>query len=72
MGERYAAEHGLCVEQFPAKWGTYHKGAGPIRNKQMVQSANVVVAFWDGKSTGTKNIIDCAKAENIPCTVIMV
>jgi len=72
MGERYAAEHGLSVEQFPAEWGTYHKGAGPIRNKKMVQSADVVVAFWDGKSTGTKNIIECAEAENIPCTVIKV
>ena len=72
MGERYAAEHGLKVDQFPADWGTYHKGAGPIRNKEMVQSADAVIAFWDGDSTGTKNIIDCANAENIPCIVIKV
>ena len=72
MGERYAAEHGLSVDQFPADWGAYHKGAGPIRNKEMVQSADAVVAFWDGKSTGTKNIIDCAMAENLPCIVIKV
>ena len=72
MGERYAAEHGMSIDQFPADWGAYHKGAGPIRNKEMVQSADAVVAFWDGKSTGTKNIIDCAMAENLPCVVIKV
>lgn len=72
MGERYAFEHGLKVERFPAEWGIYHKGAGPIRNKEMVRNANAVIAFWDGESSGTKNIIECAKAENIPCIVISV
>ena len=72
MGERYAAEHGLKLEQFPAEWGIYHRGAGPIRNMQMVQSADAVVAFWDNKSSGTRNIIDCARTENIPCKVISI
>ena len=72
MGEQYAAEHGYKVEQFPAEWGVYHKGAGPIRNMQMVKTADAVVAFWDNQSTGTKNIIDCAKQENILYKVISV
>ena len=72
MGEQYAAEHGYKVEQFPAEWGVYHKGAGPIRNMKMVQSADAVVAFWDNKSSGTRNIIDCARQENIPYKVISV
>lgn len=72
MGERYAAEHGLKIEQFPAEWGKYHKGAGPIRNMQMVQSADAVVAFWDNESAGTKHIIDCARQKNIPCKVISI
>ena len=70
MGEKYAAEHGIKLEQFPAEWGVYHKGAGPIRNLQMVQSADAVVAFWDNTSSGTKNIIDCARKKGIPCKVI--
>ena len=70
MGERYAAEHGLSVEQFPAEWDVYHQGAGPIRNMQMVQNADAVVAFWDNESTGTKNLIECAKKTGVPCTVI--
>lgn len=70
MGEQYAAEHGIKLERFPAEWGIYHKGAGPIRNMKMVQSADAVVAFWDKESSGTKNIIDCARQEHIPCIVI--
>ena len=72
MGEQYAAEHGYKIDQFPAEWSKYHQGAGPIRNLEMVKTADAVVAFWDNQSTGTKNIIDCAKQENIPYKVISV
>jgi len=72
MGEQYAATHGYKVEQFPAEWGIYHKGAGPIRNMKMVKSADAVVAFWDNQSSGTRNIIDCARQENIPYKVISI
>ena len=72
MGEQYAAEHGYKIDQFPAEWSKYHQGAGPIRNLEMVKTADAVVAFWDNQSTGTKNIIDCAKHENIPYKVISV
>ena len=58
MGEQYAAEHGYKIDQFPAEWGKYHQGAGPIRNLQMVKTADAVVAFWDNQSSGTRNIID--------------
>lgn len=72
MGEQYAAEHGYKIDQFPAEWGKYHQGAGPIRNLQMVKTADAVVAFWDNESSGTKNIIDCARQENIPYKVISI
>ncbi len=72
MGERYAAEHGLKIERFPAEWGIYHKGAGPVRNMQMVKSSDAVIAFWDKESSGTKNIIDCARQEHIPCKAILI
>ncbi len=72
MGEQYAAEHGYKTDQFPAEWGKYHKGAGPIRNLQMVKTADAVVAFWDNESSGTKNIVDCARQEHIPYKVISI
>lgn len=64
LGEKYAEKHGLKIERHPANWGRYGRGAGPIRNAEMVKSSDGVVVFWNGESTGAKNIIDCAKAEN--------
>ena len=72
LGERYAAEHGLKIERYPAEWEKYHQGAGPIRNEKMVQGADAVIVFWDSESTGTKNIIECARKENIPYKIVRV
>ena len=72
LGERYAAEHNLRIERFPAEWEKYHKGAGPIRNTKMVQSADAVIVFWDNESSGTKNIIECARKQDVPYRIIRV
>ena len=70
LGEKYAQAHGYKLEQVPAQWAKYHQGAGPIRNKQMVKTADAVLVFWDNESSGTRNIIECARAENIPCKIV--
>lgn len=72
MGEKYAAEHGLKIEQFPAEWDKYHQGAGLIRNKEMVHNADAVVAFWDNESAGTKHIIEYARQKSVPCKIISI
>ena len=64
LGEKYAEKHGLKIERHPANWGFYGRGAGPIRNAEMVKESDGVIVFWNGESAGAKNIIDCAKAEN--------
>ena len=45
---------------FLPDWDKYGKSAGFIRNKLIINEADMVVAFWDGKSKGTKNSIDLA------------
>lgn len=60
MGERFATQFNIPLKIFPADWKTHPKAAGPIRNRQMAEYADVLVAFWDGKSAGTKNMIDTA------------
>lgn len=60
-GERYAKERGLSIHYFQAEWKKYGKAAGPIRNEEMAQNADALVAFWDGKSPGTRNMIEMAK-----------
>ena len=54
LGERYAQERGYETEVYPADWKTNGRAAGPIRNAQMAAVADALIAFWDGKSRGTK------------------
>ncbi len=70
LGERYAKERGYKLECYPADWGHYGKAAGPVRNMNMANVADDVIVFWDGESSGTKNMIETAKAKSIPCTVV--
>lgn len=61
LGKRWAEEHNLVVKMFPANWEEYGKAAGMIRNSEMGEYADFLVAFWDGKSRGTKQMIDYMK-----------
>ena len=61
LGERYAKEKGYDLKVFPADWNKHGKGAGHIRNKQMAEYGDMLIAFWDGESKGTKNMIDTSK-----------
>lgn len=66
LGERYAIEHGFQIERFPAEWKRYGRAAGPKRNEQMAKSADLVICFWDKKSSGTKSMIQYTKKYNKP------
>lgn len=74
FGEEYAAIHSLKITVFKPDWKQYGRGAGPIRNREMLKYAMegkpIVIAFWDGKSKGTKNMIDQAKKVNATVHVI--
>ena len=64
LGERYAREKGYDIKQFPANW-SLGKSAGYIRNDEMAQYADMLIAFWDGTSKGTKHMIDLANKRGI-------
>lgn len=70
LGERYAKEHKLSIQQFPPDWDLWGKAAGPIRNRKMAQVADVIFVFWDGKSKGSQSMIQCAKNAKAQCFVI--
>lgn len=65
LGEQYAREHNLKLTRFPADWDRWGKSAGYKRNQQMADYAEALVAFWDGKSKGTKHMIDIATKQNL-------
>ena len=70
LGECYAQERGLECEQYPADWEKYGRGAGPIRNEQMANVANALIAFWDGQSRGTANMINLAMSKGLKVAVV--
>lgn len=70
LGERYARERGYRVERFPADWYRDGIAAGPIRNTQMATHADALVAFWDGKSRGTRDMIEKAKERNLLVRIV--
>lgn len=55
-----------------ADWKLYGKAAGPIRNALIVAEADRMIAFWDGKSKGTKNAIEQMTKANKPVEVILI
>ena len=62
LEERYAIEHGYSIRHFPADSKRYGKCAGYIRNTEMARNADVLVAFWNGQSHGTRHMIETAKS----------
>ena len=69
LGMRFATRYcdGLVIglDEYPADWATYNKAAGRIRNQQMAQEADGLIAFWNGRSRGTKHMIECATRCNL-------
>ena len=72
LGERFAKEHGLALRVVPADWKTFGRSAGPRRNEQMARIAGTLVAFWDGKSRGTKNMIETARKLGLQVKVVSI
>lgn len=70
LAERYAAENNLQTMILKPDWKKFGRGAGVIRNKDIVENADYVLAFWDGSSKGTQNSIDHARKMNKPVKVI--
>lgn len=57
LGEQYAVTYGIMLHKFPANWEKFGLGAGPIRNEEMAEYADALIAIWDGKSKGTLDMI---------------
>ena len=47
LGAAWASANGIAVKHYPADWGTYGRSAGIIRNRQMAEYADFLIAFWD-------------------------
>lgn len=70
LGERYAKEHNIPVILCPANWNKNGKAAGPIRNSEMSVIGTHLLSFWDGKSTGTGDMIKKARSKKLVIEIV--
>lgn len=60
LAEKYADENNIPKLIILPNYKKYGKNAPLIRNREIVDSADKILAIWDGYSSGTKHTIDYA------------
>ena len=71
LGREFALAFNVKRYEFPADWNQYGKRAGFIRNKQMGDFADGLLAFWDGESRGTAHMIETMRALEKPVKIVL-
>ena len=66
----YAKNNGLKLTVFLPQYERYGRAAPIMRNKEIVDYADKIIAFWDGKSKGTLSVIKYAEKTGKPCEII--
>lgn len=69
LGFQFAKEYDITLYEFPADWTKYGKRAGFLRNEEMGQFSDGLLAFWDGKSRGTKHMIEYMRSLDKPIQI---
>jgi predicted Rossmann fold nucleotide-binding protein DprA/Smf involved in DNA uptake len=69
MGVQWANKHNIDTIVFKPDFKK-HKRAYHYRNRQIVREADIVIAFWNTSSTGTKYTIDYARTLNKDVIII--
>lgn len=63
LARKFADECGLELQEYLPDWKQYGRAAGQIRNRLIIDGADVVLAFWDGTSKGTRGGFEYAKKQ---------
>lgn len=71
VAKEYANRNGLKLTEFLPEYERYGRSAPLKRNITIIENADIVLAFWDGKSRGTKFVIDNCRKRNIPIKVYL-
>lgn len=72
LAAQYARKHGMKLLEFRPDYATFGRGATFVRNRLIVDMADVVLAFWNGTSKGTKYTIEYAKKKYVPVIIIRI
>ena len=66
LAEQFAARHSIGFKVYRPDYVSFGKSATYVRNKKIVDESDLIIAFWDGKSKGTKMTIEIARRESKP------
>lgn len=58
LGEQWARANNIPIKEMPADWIRYGNSAGPMRNRAMAEYADAAIIAWDGKSPGSRNMVE--------------
>lgn len=72
LGKRWGNERGHKVTPFPADWDANPRVAGFLRNQEMADYADRLVAFWDGHSGGTADMIRRAERRGLKIKIFKI
>ncbi|MBO5203293.1 MAG: hypothetical protein J6B72_01610 [Clostridia bacterium] len=67
----YAKTNGIKLTVFLPQYDRYGRAATIIRNKEIVNYSDKIIAFWNGSSKGTLSVIKYAKKLGKPCEIIL-
>ncbi len=67
----YAKIKAIKLTEFLPEYNLFGRAAPIVRNKKIVDYADKVIAFWDGKSKGTLSVINYAKKVGKPCEIVL-
>lgn len=67
----YALDNGIKLTEFLPEYDKYGRSAPLKRNITIIKNADIVLAFWDGESRGTKFVIDKCDKMRVRCLVFM-
>ena len=67
----YAKENGIKLTVFLPQYERYGRAAPIVRNKEIVDYADKIIAFWNGTSKGTLSVIKYAEKKGKPCQIIL-
>ena len=69
--KEYALANKIKLIEFLPDYHKYGRTAPIVRNDLIIEYADIVLAFWDGKSRGTKYVIEKCKKENKQVQIII-
>mgnify|MGYP003302236462 CR=1 FL=1 len=68
---KYAQEKGIKLTEFLPDYATHGNRAPLLRNLEIIDYSDLVLAFWDGQSRGTRFVIENCRKKGKPCKILL-